>query len=206
MRPHTEPESMRIHALDTRNTIVHDIKLAISLASTTKSCKTGREAKAQRATKITGDPRITAGDQGSTKREPWAGQQQCRALNARATDQAEGGGRHSEGATRNDGDGDTGGPRGAPSSGEDDAAADVQAMCRALGITAAGGFTEAGGETMEAEAARREMRRVEAPRPGEDEPWPRAGEPRGRADQACQIDSGEPRPAFLQRGAAKSEN
>ena len=113
MRPHTEPESMRIHALDTRNTIVHDIKLAISLASTTKSCKTGREAKAQRATKITGDPRITAGDQGSTKREPWAGQQQCRALNARATDQAEGGGRHSEGATRNDGDGDTGGPRGA---------------------------------------------------------------------------------------------
>ena len=80
MRPHTEPESMRIHALDTRNTIVHDIKLAISLASTTKSCKTGREAKAQRATKITGDPRITAGDQGSTKREPWAGQQQCRAL------------------------------------------------------------------------------------------------------------------------------
>ena len=41
-----------------------------------------------------------------------------------------------QGATRNDGDGDTGGPRGAPSSGEDDAAADVQAMCRALGITA----------------------------------------------------------------------
>jgi hypothetical protein len=59
-----------------RSTRIHDIKLATSLASTTKSGKTGREANAQRATKITGDPRITARDQGSTKREPWADQQQ----------------------------------------------------------------------------------------------------------------------------------
>ena len=49
-------------------------------------------------------------------------------------------------------------------SGVDDAAADVLALCWALGLTSAGGFTRAGGVTMEAEAAKRVMRSVVAPR------------------------------------------
>ena len=67
------------------------------------------------------------------------------------------------GASRNGHDGDTVGPSRAPSSGVDDAAADVLALCWALGLTSAGGFTRAGSVTMEAEAARRVMRRVVAP-------------------------------------------
>ena len=41
---------------------------------------------------------------------------------------------------------------------------EVLALCWALGLTSAGGFTRAGSVTMEAEAARRVMRSVVAPR------------------------------------------
>ena len=90
------------------------------------------------------------------KRNVWNSNEQLRG--------AAGGGRHSVGASRNGHDGDTVGPSRAPSSGVDDSAADVLALCWALRLTSAGCFTRAGSVTMEAEAARRVMRSAVAPR------------------------------------------
>jgi hypothetical protein len=56
----------------TRLTHTHSIERAKSLASATISREKSTEARAQRDTEISGDPKTTAIAQGATTQEPWA--------------------------------------------------------------------------------------------------------------------------------------
>ena len=58
-----------------RSTHIHVIKLATSLAYTTKSCEKSTEARAQGDTEISEAPGSTAKAQGTTERELWADRQ-----------------------------------------------------------------------------------------------------------------------------------